>query len=108
MIHCSSCIYLDRFRSNLFDLLTLLSTECLSMNITGTDVSVSWFKDGKPLKTGDGITISRDEDVFKIQVARCSSESAGEYTCTASNAAGSACCTANVIVTGWFFFCLVS
>jgi Immunoglobulin I-set domain len=70
------------------------------MCVTGTDVSVSWFKDGKPLKTGDGITVSREADIFKIQVIKCSAESAGEYTCTASNTAGSACCTANVIVAG--------
>ena len=70
------------------------------LSVVGTETSVSWFKDGKPLKTGDGITISQDGDKFTIEVAKCSAESAGEYTCTASNCSGSACCTANVIVAG--------
>ena len=61
---------------------------------------MSWFKDGKPLKPDDQVQIGVDGDEFFIELSECDAEAAGEYTCTASNVAGDACCTVNVIVTG--------
>ena len=61
---------------------------------------MSWFKDGKPLKTDDKVKIGADGDEIFIELSDCGAEAAGEYTCTASNVAGDACCTVNVIVTG--------
>jgi len=63
-------------------------------------VSVSWFKDGKPVKSGDNVKICTEGEQHLIELVNCDAEVAGEYTCTASNVAGDACCTVNVIVTG--------
>ena len=63
-------------------------------------MSVSWFKDGKPLKSEDKVKIGSEGEQFFIELMECDADSAGEYTCTASNVVGDACCTVNVIVTG--------
>ena len=63
---------------------------------------MSWFKDGKPLKPSDDdkVKIGSDGEQVYIELSDCVAETAGEYTCTASNVVGDACCTVNVIVTG--------
>lgn len=63
-------------------------------------MSVSWFKDGKPLKSEDKVKIGGEGEQFFVELSACDADTAGEYTCTASNVAGDACCTVNVIVTG--------
>ena len=63
-------------------------------------MSVSWFKDGKPLKSGDKMKICTEGEQFFVELMDCDADAAGEYTCTASNVAGDSCCTVNVIVTG--------
>jgi len=61
---------------------------------------VSWFKDGAPLKSQDKVKIGAEGEQFFVELTDCDAATAGEYTCTASNVAGDACCTVNVIVTG--------
>jgi len=63
---------------------------------------VSWFKDGKPLRSDeeDKVKIGSEGEQVFIELRACDNETSGEYTCTASNVAGDACCTVNVIVTG--------
>ena len=63
-------------------------------------MSVSWFKDGRLLKSGDRVKIGSEGELFFVELSSCDAEEAGEYTCTAANVAGDACCTVNVIVTG--------
>jgi len=63
-------------------------------------VTVSWFKDGKPLTSGDMVKIGSEADEFFVELMQCDVDAAAEYTCTASNVAGDSCCTVNVIVTG--------
>ena len=68
----------------------------------GSELSVSWFKDGKPLRPDDDdkVKMGVDGDEYFVELTDCAAETGGEYTCTASNVAGDACCTVNVIVTG--------
>ena len=63
-------------------------------------MSVSWFKDGQPLKPDETVMIGREGDEIFVELSQCDDATAGEYTCTASNVAGETCCTVNVIVTG--------
>ena len=61
---------------------------------------MSWFKDGKLVKSGDKVKVGAEGDEYFVELIECDAGTAGEYTCTASNVAGDACCTVNVIVTG--------
>ena len=63
-------------------------------------MSISWFKDGKPLKVDDNLSIGCDGENHFLELTNSKRQNSGEYTCTASNAAGSAFCTANVKVLG--------
>ena len=76
--------------------------------MAGAGLSVSWFKDGSPLKSSDRVTLGCDGDEYFVELSECDAQVAGEYTCTASNVAGDACCTVNVIVSGMTVFCLLS
>ena len=55
---------------------------------------VMWFKDGSPLvdksPTLRIITLGTDQDISRVEVDSAQQTNAGIYTCTATNAAGSA------------------
>ena len=59
---------------------------------------VTWFKEGKPIKSGSETT--SDGDVFTLKVPKCSILDAGEYTITAKNEGGATFCTVSVTVEG--------
>lgn len=81
--------------------LVAISCYIMSCLVAGTDVNVSWFKEGKPLKSADNLTIgSEGSDVYYVQLKNCNKTDSGEYTCTASNLAGGAFSTVNVTVKG--------
>jgi len=63
-------------------------------------LSISWFKDGKPLEPGDKVKVGSDGEQVFVELTDCDADTAGEYTCEASNVVGDSACTVNVIVTG--------
>lgn len=70
------------------------------MLFEGTDVSVSWLKEGKPLKSANRLKITSDGESHVLQVAKSRVKDSGEYTCHATNAAGTSYCTVNVTISG--------
>uniref|UniRef100_A0A914WDR8 Muscle M-line assembly protein unc-89 n=1 Tax=Plectus sambesii TaxID=2011161 RepID=A0A914WDR8_9BILA len=59
--------------------------------------TVSWFKDGKPLKEGDGVKIIAEADgTLKLQILQAQTEHGGRITIKAENHFGSAETSANI------------
>jgi len=67
-----------------------------------TPTSMTWLKDTRPLedKLADRVLISSHEDNtrFILEVQHCRESDTGVYTARATNAVGSATCTAQLVV----------
>ncbi len=62
---------------------------------------IAWFRDGKPLKSGDNrYTIFEKDDCNYFEIENISILDTGEYTCTASNVMGAVYSAISVIVEG--------
>ncbi|RZF43974.1 hypothetical protein LSTR_LSTR013425 [Laodelphax striatellus] len=59
---------------------------------------VKWLKNGEELISGANLNITQDLNRVKLTISSVSASDAGKYTCTASNSAGSASCTADLVV----------
>ncbi|CAH1249861.1 OBSCN [Branchiostoma lanceolatum] len=59
---------------------------------------ISWFKNGAELQSSDRIQISRDGTTSVLCIPNPDHEDSGTYVCKADNAAGSASCTAFLLV----------
>ena len=63
---------------------------------------IAWFRDGKPLKSGDyRYNIFEKEDCNYFEIDNISILDTGEYTCTASNVMGAVYSAISIIVEGW-------
>uniref|UniRef100_G3UK67 Titin n=1 Tax=Loxodonta africana TaxID=9785 RepID=G3UK67_LOXAF len=62
-------------------------------------ISVSWYKDGRPLKDGPNIQISFLDNVATLNIFKTDRSLAGQYSCTATNPIGSASSSARLILT---------
>lgn len=63
-------------------------------------VEISWFHNNRSLVDGNGIIIMKNRKVNSLTIDQVSSEDAGEYTCVATNRAGSASHSATLNVNG--------
>jgi len=67
-----------------------------------TPTSMTWLKDNRPMedKLADRVLISSHEDntKFMLEVQHCRESDTGVYTARATNAVGSATCTAQLVV----------
>ncbi|CAK6433530.1 unnamed protein product [Pipistrellus nathusii] len=61
-----------------------VTLECLASGVPPPDIS--WFKGRQPVSAREGVTVSADGRVLRIERARLSD--AGSYRCVASNVAG--------------------
>lgn len=64
-------------------------------------IRITWTKDGQPISSDIGVTI-RDLDDFSsiLTISKITPKNNGNYTCMATNAAGTATHTANLFVNG--------
>ncbi|KAM9664693.1 titin-like, partial [Trichechus inunguis] len=62
-------------------------------------ISVSWCKDGKPLKDSPSVQTSFLDNVATLNIFKTDWSLAGQYSCTATNPIGSASSSARLILT---------
>lgn len=79
------------------------SVQCL-VHKGDLPVVISWFHNNRSLVDGNGIIIMKNKKVNSLTIDSVSSEDAGEYTCVATNRAGSATHSAVLNVNGTLIF----
>lgn len=62
--------------------------------------NVTWLKDNRPLfdRFADRILMSKDENVYRLEIKNVSETDSGTYTARAENNCGVSFCTAHLIV----------
>ena len=61
---------------------------------------VQWLASGKPITDNDDFKYQNAGDIYKLIVGEIFPEDAGVYTCTATNAGGTASSSATIFVKG--------
>ena len=64
--------------------------------------TIRWFKEGKDIADGPDFEISYKESRVSMMIPETFEEDTGKYTCKATNEAGSASSSAELIVRGEF------
>lgn len=59
---------------------------------------VTWKKNGQPVVEGDRLRTSWELNKARLQMSYVHVEDAGKYSCTAVNPAGTATCTADLVI----------
>lgn len=59
---------------------------------------IKWLKNGIELKSSDDVKISYSHNKTTLELKNVNSNSSGKFTCEASNEAGTAVCTSDVVV----------
>ena len=74
-------------------------TAVFECEVEGVD-NLVWLKDNRPLsdKLADRILISRENDVFRLEIRNVSESDSGVYTARADNGCGVSMSTAHLIV----------
>lgn len=63
-------------------------------------ISVTWYKDGVPLRDDFDVQASYIDNVATLQLLKTEMSHTGQYSCTATNAVGTATSSARLTVTG--------
>lgn len=61
-------------------------------------VSVSWTKNGQELTAKNGVRISFEHNLARLEIRDVKVKDAGRYQCNARNAVGGASCKADLVV----------
>ncbi|CAK9822500.1 Unc-89 [Anthophora retusa] len=72
---------------------TIYETQSVKFEIHATSLPRAdgkWFKDGKPLRSGDRIRITSSGELFTLELSKAILEDEGVYTCMFSNKLGEA------------------
>lgn len=63
-------------------------------------MKISWFHKEKEIKQSDFFRMSQFDDSCQLEISRVYPEDEGEYTCVATNNAGTASCSATLTLDG--------
>lgn len=66
------------------------------------DVKISWFHKEKEIKQSEFFRMSQFDDSCQLEISRVYPEDEGEYTCVATNNAGTVSCCATLTLDGTF------
>lgn len=77
------------------------SSTVLECKVIGSPpISVSWFHDGQAITSGEKYQATLTDNTCSLRVNAVQESDAGNYSCTATNVAGSDECDAYLIVRG--------
>lgn len=65
-------------------------------------MKISWFHKDKEIKQSDFFRMSQFDDSCQLEISRVYPEDEGEYTCAATNNAGTVSCLATLSLDGEF------
>lgn len=66
------------------------------------DVKISWFHKDKEIKQSEFFRMSQFDDSCQLEISKVYPEDEGEYTCKATNNAGTVSCSATLTLDGEF------
>ncbi|KAL1117093.1 hypothetical protein AAG570_004421 [Ranatra chinensis] len=61
---------------------------------------IVWYRNGKEVRATENVEMVVVEDVATLEIRKVTKEDVGVFSCKASNPAGVATCTANLVVIG--------
>lgn len=65
-------------------------------------MKISWFHKEKEIKQSEFFRMSQFDDSCQLEISRVYPEDEGEYSCVATNSAGTVSCTATLTLDGEF------
>lgn len=65
-------------------------------------MKISWFHKEKEIKQSDFFRMSQFDDSCQLEISRVYPEDEGEYSCVATNSAGTVSCSAALTLDGKF------
>lgn len=68
------------------------------------DVKINWFHKENEIKQSEFFRMSQFDDSCQLEISRVYPEDEGEYTCVATNNAGTASCSATLTLDGELLF----
>ena len=82
---------------------TIMATKTLTLNAKVTGLprpEVAWFRNDKPVSSLPDHRPTYDDKCCTLKVLKINMDQQGEYKCVATNSAGTAECSANIVVEG--------
>ena len=71
--------------------------------VEGDDVTITWFRDGKLLKSDDRITVLASEGMSTLKISKASTHDSGIYSCLGNNGVAEERVLKQVTVEGIFW-----